>query len=266
MATERLIAGADVPLFSPLHLFLIGATLLVYNVHYIFKKSTSQLSDRYYWSQRYIYWHYIFSITGIVLCLSVIGNLPRGILFWAGITALLSFAYSLPLLPIGGRKRIREFGWMKIGVLTGVWTIVTAIFPILFWDKEIGDYPVEICLRFLFMFTLCIAFDIRDAQTDLEAKIYTLPNLIGIRSSYRLMDIVLLLFAVFSVVQYFRYPSGGRLTGEMLTVVFTRLAIMYTRRYPSDRNYLLVIDGMMLVYAVLLLLPDWVCCIIDGMR
>ncbi len=254
MATERLVAGADVPLFSPLHPFLFGATLLVYNVHFIFKKSTPGLSDRYYWSQRYIYWHYFFSLAGIVLCLSAIGHLPKGILIWAGVTALLSFAYSLPLLPIRGRRRIREFGWIKILVLTGVWTIVTAIFPILFWQQEIGNYPVEICLRFLFMFTLCIAFDIRDAQTDLDAKIYTLPNLIGIRNSYRLMDIVLVLFAVFSVVQYLRYPSAGRLAGEMLTVVFTRLAIVYTRRYPSDRNYLAVIDGMMLVYALLVLL------------
>src|SRR5690606_8868295 len=135
--------------------------------------------------------------------------------------------------------------------------IVTAVFPILFWDQEISDFPVEIMLRFLFMFTLCVAFDIRDAQTDLKARIYTLPNLIGIRSSYRLMDVALLLFAALSVVQYLRYPSAGRLAGEMLTVVFTRLAIMYTRRYPSDRNHLLVIDGMMLVYAILLLLPDW---------
>ncbi len=256
MATERLVTGECVPLFSSLHIFLFGATLLVYNVHFIFRKSAPHLSDRHYWTQRFIYWHYFFSVTGFLFCVFSISHLPQCILFWGAVTALLSFAYSLPLLPIRGRRRIREFGWVKILVLTGVWTIVTAVFPILFWHKQISDYPVEIWLRFLFMFTLCIAFDIRDAQTDLESKIYTLPNLIGIRNSYRLMDVVLLLFAVFSVVQYLRYPSAGRLTGEMLTVIVTRLAIMYTRRYPSDRNYLGVIDGMMLVYALLLLLPD----------
>jgi 4-hydroxybenzoate polyprenyltransferase len=253
MATERLIIAQDLPLFSPLHLFIFGATILVYNTHYLVKRSVPGVSDRFSWTERYRYWHFLMVGLGLLSCLFALPMLPITILLWAVFTAVLSFSYSLPWLPVGGGKPIREFGFIKILVLTGVWTIVTAVFPIIYWGQSLLQYPVEIILRLLFMFTLCVAFDIRDAQTDIQAKIYTLPNLIGIRNSYRLMDFTLFLFLVFSTVQYLRYPDSGRLVGELLAAAITRMAISYTRKYPSDRNYLLIIDGMMLVYAALLL-------------
>jgi len=256
MATERLLTG-DIPaLPGPLHVLVFGSTLLVYNVHFIMKRSTPQLSDRYSWTQRFRFWHYVFSAAGFLLCAGAVFFLPAAILWCCALLALLSFAYSLPLLPFRNKKRLKDFGRLKIVVLTGVWTIVTSVLPMLYWQKHVSDYPLEILLRFLFMFTLCVAFDIRDMQTDLEADIYTLPNLIGLRNSYRVMNAALLLFALLSVVQYLRYPSLLRLGGELLTVACTRLAITYTREHPSDKAYLAYIDGMMLLYAFFLLLPD----------
>jgi len=255
MATERLLTGGVPPFPSALHVLVAGSTLLVYNVHFIIKKSSAQLSDLYYWTQRYIWWHYFFSGLGLLLCLAGAWFLPGNILLCCGLLAVLAFTYSIPMLPFRGKKRLKDFGRLKILVLTGVWTIVTSVLPVLFWNKNISDYPFEILLRFLFMFTLCVAFDIRDMQTDLEAGIYTLPNLIGIRNSYRLMNAALILFALLSIVQYLRYPSLPRLTGELLTAACTRVAIIYTRKHPSDRAYLAYIDGMMLLYAFFLLIP-----------
>lgn len=253
MATERLLIDTIPAIISPLHSLVLGSTLFVYNAHYLFKKSDEVISDRYAWSQHYKIWHYLFLFLGGALCAVSLFFLSWKILVACIVLGLLSFAYSLPMLPFKDKRRIKDFGWVKILVLTGVWTIVTSILPMLYWEKEMADFPFEILIRFVFMFTLCVAFDIRDMQTDIEAGIVTLPNLIGLKSSYRLMDLTILLFVVLSIIQYTRYPSPVRLSGEIITAVITKLAIEFTKKYPSDKAYLGLIDGMMLLYALLVL-------------
>lgn len=253
MATERLLIQDIPPFFSSLHALVFGSTLLVYNVHYIIKKSAADVSDRFAWSKHHKLWHYLILAVGLLLCAGSLFFLSARIFRACIVLGILSFAYSIPMLPFKDKKRLKDFGFVKIIVLTGVWTIVTSVLPILYWDKLIMDYPFEILIRFVFMFTLCVAFDIRDMQTDLEADIFTLPNLIGLKNSYKLMNISLLLFVVLSIIQYTRYPSVVRLTGEISTAIVTKLVIEYTRRYPSDKAYLGLVDGMMLLYAVLVL-------------
>jgi 4-hydroxybenzoate polyprenyltransferase len=254
MATERLLIGNMPPLFSPLHFLVLGSTLLVYNTHSLLRRSTPEMSDHFGWTQHYRIWHYLFFSLGSFLCIESIFQLNYKIFIACCVLGILSFAYSLPLLPFENKKRLKDFGWVKIVVLVSVWTIVTSVLPILYWGDTIRDYPYEIILRFVFMFTLCVAFDIRDMQTDLEANIFTLPNLIGLRNSYRLMDFTILLFSLLSVFQYLRYPSVTRLVGALLSALVTKWAIEYTKKHPSDRAYLGLIDGMMLLYAMLVLM------------
>jgi len=254
MATERLLIGHTPPLFTSLHVLVFGSTLVVYNTHHIIKKSTPLISDRFDWSQRYKHWNYIFCSAGLIMCIGSLFWLSGRIFLACIVLGVLSFAYSLPMLPFKDKRRIRDFGWIKILVLTSVWTIVTSMLPMLYWDKSLYDYPFEIVMRFAFMFTLCVAFDIRDMQTDLEADIFTIPNLIGIKNSYRLMNASIVLFSILSIIQYFRYQSVSRLIADLLTALITKLVIDYTRKYPSDKAYLGLVDGMMLLYGILVLL------------
>lgn len=253
MSTERLLLGMVPPLYSTLHLLVFCSTLFVYNVHYLIKRSTPELSDRFEWSQHHRLWHYLLMSIGAVGCLLSVLYLPADILIACTVLAALSFSYSIPLLPFKNKKRLKDFGWIKILVLTLVWTIVTSVLPILYHNKEIADYPYEILIRFVFMFTLCVAFDIRDMQTDMEAGIATLPNMIGIKGSYRVMSISMILFIIMSIIQYLRYPYMGRLIAELTVAVAVKLAIDYARKHPSDRAYLGLVDGMMLLYAMLVL-------------
>jgi 4-hydroxybenzoate polyprenyltransferase len=253
MATERLLIGRIPPLFTALHVLVFGSTLLVYNTHYLIKKSTPQISDRFAWSQHYKLWHYIIFGIGVLCCIISVFYVNQRILLGCGVLAILSFAYSLPMLPFKNKKRLKDFGWIKILVLTTVWTIVTSVLPMLFWKRSLSDYPFEILIRFVFLFTLCIAFDIRDMQTDLDANIFTLPNRIGLQNSYRLINATIVLFALLCIAQYIRYPSITRLAGEMVTAIVTKLVIDHTKRHPSDRVYLGLVDGMMLLYALLVL-------------
>lgn len=254
MATEKLILGVAPQAFSYLHLLVFSSTLLVYNTHYIIKKSTPELSDRFGWSQHHKLWHRLFLAVGVLGCGISVLHMPQEILEACVILGILSFSYSIPLLPFKDKKRLKDFGWIKILVLTTVWTIVTSVLPILYLNERIDNYPFEILIRFVFMFTLCAAFDIRDMQTDMESGIATLPNLIGEKWTYKLMSAAMILFILMSVIQFSRHPSLGRLAAELVVAVMTKIVIDYSRKHPSDRAYLGLVDGMMLLYAILVLL------------
>jgi 4-hydroxybenzoate polyprenyltransferase len=251
MATERLITNRVPDMVTLLHCFVFGSTLFVYNVHFLIRHSSPVISDRSAWSKNHKFWHYFFLIGGAITSASILLFLSIKIFFACLLLGVLSFTYSLPLLPFSKKKRLKDFGWLKLLVLASVWTIVTSILPILYWEKAISDYPFEVLIRFVFLLTLCIAFDIRDMQTDLEAQIYTLPNRIGLKNSYLLMNGTIIVFAILSLVQYLRYPSPVRLTGELCTAIAMKLVIDFTKKRPSDKAYLGLVDGTMLLYAIL---------------
>ena len=189
-----------------------------------------------------------------MIVLPFFNQLPVRILFACIVLALFTFSYSLPLLPFTARKRIREYGWPKILVLASVWTSTTAVLPMIFWYKSPVAFPFELLLRFVFIFSLCILFDIRDVQTDTRNNIHTLPIKIGLANSYKTINAALLLFVLLSFFQYLRFPNTGRLVGAISTGILTYAVAQYLKKYPTDRAYMLLADGVMLVYAFIALL------------
>ena len=249
MATERLITAASPPLISRLHILVLGSTLLVYNTPRIIRRPDGDHPH----SLQYRKWYFFSFTAGMVL--TAVGLYRQQLELQLSSVALgiFAFAYFLPLLPFGNKKRLRDFGWLKITVLAGVWTMATSVLPMLYWHKNIGDYPFEILVRLVFIFTLCVIFDIRDMQADMADNINTLPQKVGIRNSYRLINITLVLLVVLSLIQYARYQLAERFAGALLTVVITWLVVGYLRKRPSERAYLLLADGVMLLYAILVL-------------
>ena len=252
MATEQLVTGKPPAVLNYLHLLVFGSTLLVYNLHHALRKQYVKSYGLASISNSPRTWYVLFSITGLIMAGAGIILLPWPIRLACLVLALLSFGYSFPLLP--AKKKLRDFGLVKITDLTVVWTIVTAVLPILFCNKNLADYPFEILLRFSFIFTLCMIFDLRDMRDDAANNISTLPNKLGFRNSYRLIDVTLLVFAGLSFVQYMRYPVLPHLAGAMITATITRIVAGYLKQHPSARAYLLLADGLMLVYALCVLL------------
>lgn len=250
LATERLVLGSLPPGVSPLHLLAVGGCLLVYNVHYLAKRNGA--ADRSIWTAAHRRWNAAFAAIGLLLCGVATVRMPLHVVEGYAVLALLSFAYSLPLLPFR-KRRLKEFGVLKPFLLAGVWTVVTAGLPILYWHRPLAAFPIEIALRFLFLFALCVAFDVRDLDADAEAGIFTLPHRLGLRRATGLVHAALLLFSLLALVQYGQYPSAIRLVGEWLAAAFAYGAIRYVRNHPSDLAYLLWVDGAMLVYGVVLL-------------
>jgi len=254
MATEKLLLHGMPPVFSSLHFFIMGCTLVVYNVHYLIKKSTAELSDQYAWVQKNRKWNYAFLILGFILSIAFVFQMPHAVWQVCILLALFSFAYSLPILPLKQKHRLKDFGWVKIILLAIVWTSVTAVLPILFLHSSLLQLPFELFIRFVFLFVLCLAFDIRDMEVDLEAGIYTLPNKIGLQNTDTLIRVLLFVFFALALIQYFRFALLSRLIINIVSALLTLIAIRFVRKYPSDYNYIFLLDGQMLLNGILLLL------------
>lgn len=161
---------------------------------------------------------------------------------------LLAFAYSTPLLPFRYKARLKDYGLLKIHVLTGVWVMVGTVLPALYWKIPLSQYWLEIIIRCLLIFPLCIAFDIRDADADLERGIHTLPNTLGIRAAYKAVYLTLIAYFAFAIARCIYRYTYQQLIVYALSGLAAYGAIQLSRRRPHPYVYLVLIDGVMLLY------------------
>jgi len=186
-------------------------------------------------------------------------TLPRAMWPAIALLALLAWGYSRPTLP--GVRRLREFGLAKILILSGVWTIATTYLPLA--DRPVAPGPLALFLlrRLLFMFTLCVAFDVRDHLADARAGIRTLPVRLGPSRSYALMRgtlLALVLLIAFGPSVANTGRAGPIEAALLLSALATWIAVELSRRYGrSPWFHVGLVDGMMLLQAALVWIMLW---------
>lgn len=245
----------DVPLnhFS-FYCFVFGATLVQYNMHYLVKKSAVRNSERLAWSLRNKNIHFILLAAGIILILFSFFSFHLkhfAILICLGVIALL---YSFPFIPFGKRKRIKDYGSFKIITLALLWTLVTVWFPVNDMDVNTTLFIFVFIKRFVFMFILCLLFDVRDTEIDRKENINTLAVILGKKRSYFLSYLLLIVFIILSFAQYFYLPQPGFLIAMLISAIATLATIEITKKNNSDFIYLAGIDGMMILQSLLVYL------------
>ena len=90
--------------------------------------------------------------------------------------AFITLAYSIPVLRINGKqKRLREFFLVKITVLSLAWCFMTATLPMI--ESNVSIFSISSLFifaeRFVFMFAICIPFEIRDMEIEKKKGINT---------------------------------------------------------------------------------------------
>jgi 4-hydroxybenzoate polyprenyltransferase len=233
-----------------LYSFVFGATLLQYNLHYYFKKEHPFPSERQEWSVRNRFTQLLLIGSGLLLVLlSMFWLEPRHFLVLV-VLAVLASLYSFPLLP-WVKKPLKAYGLLKILLLSLEWTLVTVWFPADQQGVDMTSYWLVFIRRFLFMFVLCLLFDLRDKELDAANGIRTLPVRFGTNTTYRIANGLLLLFLVISLFQLFRTGQYPFFHAMLLSAVLTWVIIQQTKKINNDYIYLAGIDGMMLVQAIL---------------
>lgn len=140
----------------------------------------------------------------IFLLIPAIGILIS--LIWMNLAILIVFAslsivsilYSIPLVKWNGRRRkIRESLLLKLPFLALTWAAATVLIPLLENEYVIDNRQIlaQAFARALFIYGLCIPFEIRDADSEKKWGTNTLPVVYGLRIT-RITGILILVFGV----------------------------------------------------------------------
>ena len=234
--------------------FVFGATLAQYNLHYLVKKSAVTNSQRLAWSLKNKVLHKILLSVGIILILFSFLSFRLHHFIILGVIGIIAFLYSFPVIPLGKKKRIKDYGFIKIITLALIWTLVTVWFPVVNFSFEKNIFAFVFLQRFVFMFVLCLLFDVRDIEIDRKENIKTVAVIVGQKKSYYLAYMSLGVLVILSILQFYYSNDKGVLVAMLLSSVITFFTIKATKKTNSDFIYLAGIDGMMLLQALLVYL------------
>lgn len=151
---------------------------------------------------------------------------------------LLSLLYEGVVL----RKGLRSIPFFKPFLISYVWAM-TCAFPVF------GTYTVLPTIEcFLFIFSLCLLFDLRDVQDDLRQNIKTFANRYGSLAA-KMLSVSSLLASVLLLLMFTDLSILLLTSFLMLGIVLISTA----NERSSDLYYLYLVDGLILVKLFLLL-------------
>lgn len=236
------------------YFFVFGATLFQYNLHYLIKKKAVDNSIRFQWSQKNKETHLLLIIGGLILIISSLFTFRLHHFIFLGILGIITLLYSQPILPFKTKKRIKDFGLLKIFTLVLMWTLVTVWFPADQASVGLLSFQLVFLRRFIFIFVLCLMFDIRDEPVDKMENIRTMPVTTGLKNSYNIAYILLGSFLAISVFQFYYNHNLIELNAMIISCFVTAFMIHFSKKNNSDIVYLAGIDGMMILQAALVII------------
>lgn len=240
---------------SSRHLFIYAGACVVYNAPYVFSVFIRRGGRGLWRASPTVLWErlccFSFGIGGVAVAVL---RQPGAFIVGALAALLPGLCYSLPLLPSRfGIRRLRDHGLLKIITLTGVWTFVTAVLPILASREGAPLNPWMVGERAALMFALCLTFDLRDQYSDHRKRLRTIPVSLGRHRTYLLIALSLLLFVCCSWFGVASVRSASLFWADVWTVAAAVPIIGFTLFEPHAAYYLFFVDGIMVLNAGLTL-------------
>lgn len=203
--------------------FIYFATFAAYNIYYI--------SD----AKRHLAKPYtLFGLTGAAISLLVSNDLS---LLCLSLISILSSLYLFPI--VFGKRKTSLILWIRLAILALVWTLTTTLLPLC--DRPFGAELLNLfIIRFLFIWNISLLFLIRDEAKHFKPGfpkkilIFTLLLQCMANIFYSNLDPILGLFFLF------------------MNIIVALVSWISFRRQQSEWFYLGVVDGLMLLEAVLL--------------
>ncbi len=251
--TERLLTGAVS--WGPYLGFILFGTLALYAIHRLFGLARLPAfagTGRYRViadHRRSIAWYAAFSLLAAVFFFF---QLPKATMLALLLPGAIALLYVLPIL--GRSRRLRDFDYMKIFLIAGVWSWVSVGIPAGIWSSPTGS-GVEWLLaeRFLFIFAITLPFDIRDEAIDKHTGVHTLPSILG-KPLTRLLAALCLLAMVAAAACNPLYAHPRQLVALGLSAVPTYLLIHFAWGGRHDYYFTGLIDGTMILQFVMIYL------------
>jgi 4-hydroxybenzoate polyprenyltransferase len=149
------------------------------------------------------------------------------------------------------RHALRSLRGLKIFLIAYVWAATTAGLPALDMGRSLFEGHVILLFieRALFIFAATLPFDIRDVRSDTHAGVVTLPHVLGVQRSKMLAYICTLIFMLLSIWHY--NHENWMIAARMISGLSMLLAIYYTDETRHEYYYTGLIDGLIIVQAIL---------------
>ncbi|PSL30826.1 UbiA family prenyltransferase [Chitinophaga ginsengisoli] len=232
------------------YFFVFCSTICSYNFHWYLTPADYSTSERILWGARH-------KTLQLVLC--ALGALGAAYGFWllreqwlplSG-AAVLTFLYSAPKVPHRAFIWLRKIAIGKTIFLTAVWIYVTTLLPVFIEKQPYSPTILFLTLhRFFLVYAICILFDYRDLESDKKEGIRSLITILSASGLKKLYVSSLVLAAIFALVLF--PVDGWMLTAVLLApVAITALLTRYAISNRSDHFYYFVLDGMVMLSALL---------------
>jgi 4-hydroxybenzoate polyprenyltransferase len=228
--------------------FVFFACLTVYNLHSIVGHLKSPGHHRYkFLGEHLFYFLAITSVSAITSTLVFCTMYSRIYLPFI----CVSIPTLLYVLPLFGGKRLRDFPLLKMLILVLVWPMVTVMLPYAYIGQAFDSkFVLLMSERSIFVFSIALAFDIRDIEYDRLLKTKTIPMFIGRENSFWLAAFALLCWML---TLFIIYP----IMLTMLLGIVALLTILLIRGALKNQQvlyYQFFLDGMLALQAILVLI------------
>lgn len=245
--TDHLLSYSTLVFFS---------TLFIYNLQRIFYKpqeDNSLHSIRRKWifeSQRIIKTLALIAFGGV--CISFL-FIDFSAIFYLSPLLILSLAYFIPFV------KLRKNAWFKLLTLVTVWTMATAVAPVLLSHSDVftKNNLLHVFVRFTFMIAICIPFDIRDLKIDEADTISTLPRVLG-ENKTRWLALICMAIYCFLITLEFQWGIFGTkiFIALMISALLNGILVVMSNSKRSEYFYVAALDGTMIVQGIFLLAAD----------
>jgi 1,4-dihydroxy-2-naphthoate octaprenyltransferase len=261
IGTICLIQSTHIQLGNSGHLFFYSlltffSTLFVYNFQRVFykpQKDISLHSIRRRWifeNQPTIKTVCLIGFSGVAI--TFFYNDPK-IIFYLSPLLILSLAYFVPSV------KLRKSPWFKLLTLVIVWTMATAVVPILLSHSDLftKNNILHIVVRFSFMMAICIPFDIRDLKIDEADHISTLPHLIGENKTRMLAVAFMFVYILLIIVEFYWMMFDAKIFAAlMISALINTMLVFSSSSKRSEYFYVAGIDGTMILQGVMLMIAQ----------
>ena len=168
------------------------------------------------------------------------------------IAFLLTFLYSVPLIPIKQLDFTRRVGFVKTLLLSFTWMFVTAYMPLSRFNIQFTTGGLlMMSSRFMFMLMLCILFDNRDRLIDSKHGLHSLSTDLP----PKLMKLLIYgLFALLFITNFLFYQHGITLLQAValeLIGLITLVFYIFSNKQQGYYFYYFGVDGLMILSALL---------------
>ncbi|GAA0543698.1 UbiA prenyltransferase family protein [Chitinophaga japonensis] len=230
--------------------FVCCSTICSYNFHWYLTPAEYSTSERIQWGARH-------KALQLGLCAAGgLGAVYYGWLLrahWLPLSgaAVLTFLYSAPKLPQRAFVWLRKIAVGKTLFLTFVWMYVTTLLPVLISDELVNWSTVSFALhRFFLIYAICILFDFRDVEADKQQGIRSLITFLPEKQLFRVYYLSLVLSALGALLLW-PVVTPAVIATLLAPVAVTWLLTEKARRNRSDYMYYFVLDGLMMLSALL---------------